>query len=551
MIGKIEFLNLPGSMSSCEFPLLTSATQSLSSYTLKTFSNVKFSLDLVQTVRVPYFTNYDKANCVRMNGEIYWITAVKNETMADTTLIFALQYNGASSLVHKSDVVKGIWERTGNTNADEWMRITPYSGESYIADYEKLPSLRVDTGADVFWVQITSTEHINSNTSTTAYDIEPGTGGRPSSNPTKINDSITVYGMFVKGSGVAMGHSTNITYPSLADVITNMEIYGLLGSNIMDISISERCPFTYQYSSGNISVPICSETIYYDVSSSGQQKIMYDVTSIMNNSSVGTASVISPNWTEEQWRLGYVTIRNIYGQIVGTVPLKYFDGSLSMEVKCDFSGVYTRISSSSSDVVIIINEGKLPWVGSTWEEYRAYSMAFDRQSVQNANTKEAVNAIGNSLSGITSGLLTGAIVGGPVGAVAGFISGTSGVLGSMVNYKGNTEYAKSEQANLEKRMEAQPGTAYSPQEGISYIYESWSRGARICLELPYGQYCDSNQVDLYLNNFGYPADGTQHNLTIAEGYYKGKLLYTTAFARGLKFDECNSEFINGFRFKEV
>lgn len=556
MIGKVEFLNLPGSMSSCEYPLLTSANQSLTSYTLKTYNNVKFSLDLVQTIRVPYFTNYDKANCVRMNNEIYWITAVKNETMADTTLVFALQYNGASSLVHKSDNVSGFWLRSGLSDNNPWMRMTPYSGETYIAGSQQLPVIGSTNDSNrIFWVQITSTEKIKSNTSASPY-VFVSSGDKPRAEVEKTQDQYTVYGMFVRGdSGPVYETATTISYPSLEIVITNIELYGFTASNITNIAISERCPFAMSYSSGayyKLSSSLNYHPIYYG-SRSSATNIIYDVTSILTPANFERKS-ITLSWSRDYWRLGAVSVRNGSGQIVGNIPLAYYDTTLYIRTFADYNGIYTKITTYDGQYNIIFPEGKLPWIGSTWEEYRAYSMAFDRQNaIIQTNKAETDNVamFGSTVTGsIVSTAMLGAVAG-PVGFALGATAGIVNTTLTAVASERSIGYANAEQQLLEKRMQAQPGTAYAPELGLSYIYECITYGSRICLELPLGYYWDDTWLDDYISYFGYPADGTEQVLSISEGYYKGKLLYTTAFARGLKFDECNSEFINGFRFKEV
>lgn len=552
MIGKVEFLNLPGSMSSCEYPLLTSANQSLTSYTLASFNNVKFSLDLVQTIRVPYFSNYDKANCVRMNGEIYWITAVRNETMADTTLMFALQYNGASSLVHKSDIISGLWERSGNTDLSGWMKYQPYSGQSYTERSVRLPNISdlLESSTTYYWVQFTSTEYVSINTTANPYAFVDGIA-----QVNKQQDYFGIYGLFITPNPVTNVYyqrgsttDTDIRYPQIDEFINNIEKYGFTASNITNISISERCPYTIESVREGVKTSFLPHIYYGDAGSNLQ--VIYNITDNVQAHQFHTYTV-ELNASEHESRIGDVNVRNSNGGIVATVPLKYCSGNIHVTTYGDMTGVYTKLQSLDDYWICNIPEGKLPWMGSTWEEYRAYSMAFDRQSMQNANTKEAVNAIGNAFNGLTSGIMTGAIVGGPVGAAVGFMSGMSGMVGSAVSYKGNVEYQKSEQANLEKRMEAQPGTAYSPEDGLSYIYECISYGAKITFDMPLGYSYDSTWADTYIDKFGYPADNILDDLTISEGYYKGKLLYTTAFARGLKFDECNSEFINGFRYKEV
>lgn len=555
MIGPVEFLNLPGSMSSCEFPLLTGSSQSLTDYTITTFNNVKFSLDLTQTIRVPYFSNYDKANCVRMNNEIYWIVGVINESMADTTLSFAIAYNGPSSIIHKNNYVVGLWERCPD-NFMSSTRYQPYSGQTYIDGRFRLPSITGNWGTPerYYYVQISSTEDLGFNTAGTAFSVTDN-----SVTVDKRQDSLSVYGLICKGNVIdtvkyGSDAGLNWVYPPLNDVLNNIEALGFTASNITNISISERSPYDISYNTG-------TNEIQFKYGSSVFPKLFYRTDRGYNFVIYNLTNCLRSDWFKtfsqqlsvdsQMNQIGRVTLRGNDGAIIAEVPMAYaiVTNAFKITTLADYSGVYTRVTSQDGKWICNIPEGRLPWVGSTWEEYRAYSMAFDRQSVQNANTKEAVNANANALTGITSGLMTGAIVGGPVGAFVGTMAGVAGIAGAASSYKASADYAKAEQANLEKRMEAQPGTAYSPELGLSYIYQCEVYGASFVTEMPYGYKLNEDWADVYPSVYGYPMDGVKYGLTIKEGYYKGKMLYSSV--GGLKFNSANDDLIAGLRFKEV
>lgn len=558
--GSIEFLKLPGSLSSVEYPLLTSASESLTSYTVTKFSNVKYTLELAQWVQVPYFDNYDTCNCVRMNNEIYWIDAYQQPTLTGSSLNFHLVYNGPSSMLHKGDSATGMWERTGSTRYCDWLQYQPYSGGSVPSVYTQLPTINSDysiaDGWKYFFVSVTSTNDIPVAEYSTGSDAIDASS----------KDSLTQY-FFIGKYGPSYSNSgiifANGSYPSISTLINNPESLGFSASTITDISISERCPFPltndgaqprgtlYITGADNAKITIGSY-IYY--------KFSPDTIKYFEDESPSTISIPG---TSIQQMISDATIVDENGAVIASIPYSTYINNKTLRVRCfvDFTGLYTVIevvhtgSSSSTEnesnyMYIVKPEGKLPWIGSTWEEYRAYSMAFDRTSVQLQTANNNTQAAANTITGVGNSILGGVIAGGIAGIGGGIASAGLNVLGNVMSVTANNNYLRNEQANLEKRTQAQPGTAYATQYGLNYVYRCTYNTSKIALNLPQGYIEDSNWASTYIEKYGYPDDLVLRSIAINGGYYKGKLTYTSGNT-GLKFDATNSVLIDGLRFLEV
>lgn len=546
----VEFLRLPGSLSSVEYPLLSTANVDLSSYTLFTRYNVRVTGDLEQDIKVMPTTDYDKPNCVRMLESIYWITGYKQATSSELVMTYHVVYNAPSSLIHKGDSITGYFERTGPTRYCKWLKYQPYSGDGYDASWFTIPNInsQMNTAAgQYYWVQFTSTQYITPNEKSTAYT-------KTSIKNNLENDRLSTYGFFAGcyDSLIARNDSETI-YPPIKLLMNYIEYLGISASTVTDVSISDKCPYAFTGTASTYIIKLNNSLpmIYIGADGSDYSYVAYyNITDYMNLAYVASKTV-TPNFgTSGLINFGNINIKDCNGSVVGTVPYKYANKNLTVQTFPDLTGIYTRLKTADNNYQWIIKEGKLPWVGSSWEEYRAFSMAFDEQSVRNTNDMLEVQGIANALNSTVQGVLAGAMIGGGVGALAGTIGGLASAGANVASNIAQINYNKNEQANLEKRMQAQAGTAYSPTEGYSYIFQTMNYPARVALELPYGYDFDSNWASEYINQYGYPDDLVKRSITINGGYYKGKLTYDSS-RTGVKFDLLNNALINGFRYLEV
>ena len=205
-----------------------------------------------------------------------------------------------------------------------------------------------------------------------------------------------------------------------------------------------------------------------------------------------------------------------------------------------------------NDEEYTIQEGNLPYVGSAWAEYIAYSMSYDRQAMENsiayANQRMWAD-LATGAAGAVQGAAVSAIGGsGPLAILSGLSSFGLGAAGSMIERDISERQARDEQALSEHRVQGQAGTAYSSAYGVIYCLMNLRHPALIEVDMPEGltESVDSSYTALH----GYPAEGWK-SVPVREGFYRGRISATDALRMGPWFDELNSKLSNGVRFIRV
>lgn len=540
-IRSVEFLQMPASQSSGEYPLLTSSSQSLASYTVST-QRCRVTDDLRQMIRTAAFTGWSDCNMIRMNGWLYWVLEANTSTDSQASVEFVVSYCGPSSVLHKGDSVVGCFSRLP-TNKCTWLKREPKSGPSEHTRTIELPNLGLQLGYKLYWAQVTyqNTDTTTDTVVTKRAGFFVGYGGEELDYSVRCNIGLSSPGM----------------YPSIQDLLSNVaDILGTTASSVLDVSVSERCPYktivtTATASCINLEV---SGAAVIPTSPSGTTKYVYDLDSVSDEGPF-------EQWTESktitlstlEQGCGTVTVRDSSGASVAEIPARY-GSPLTMSVTCisDLTGVSTVIESGG--YLITLPEGHLPWNGTAWEEYRAYSMSYDRQAMENTidftSQRQSVALAQSAASSIQSAA-TGFIGGDPLGAVAGAVGGAASfaisAYATAEDTRISTAEARATQALAERRAEGQPSTPYNPGYGLAYIIRGYLYPSSIWVEMPAGL-TESIDSD-YTACFGYPAEGLR-SINVQEGYIKGRI-YDNGLARGPRFDRMNETLQNGILFKEV
>ena len=551
-IRSVEFLQMPCSLSSGEYPLLSSATQSLAGHTKATIS-CRVLDDLRQKIRVPVFSGWADCNMVRMGGNLYWILEANTSTDSEASVEMIVSYCGPSSIMHKNDSVVGTFERLP-VNKCPWLgRQAISSGLEHVETY-KLPRITPiggdsDTSTGVYWLQVTMTI----GTDEPEY-LQKGCFVRVDSDGNRSN-RVGFYDDL---------ESKVYYYPSLDEIMSDpAESFLTQASQIQDISISARCPYTwkvetqsgvrcYQIYQGNTRVrpkdPTSSEAPTYvynfkNLATSGESPTLLTETmsfSVSDSLKLGS---------------GTFTIRDEDTSSIGEIPRGMLtSGALTLTMQCvaDLTGMTTFVTYGGYTAGI--PEGHIPYLGSQWDEYRAYSMAYDRQameqSIDYSNQRVAVGIAQNAASTIQSAAM-GAIGGNVAGAVTGAIGGTASFAISTWATMRESEISEAEsratQALAERRVQGQPCTAYNTGYGLIYALRCLVTPASIWVEMPAGLTASIDQD--YTTCFGYPAEGLR-SITVQEGYIKGRI-YDNGVTRGPRFDRMNEALQNGILFKEI
>lgn len=547
-IRSVQFLSLPVSLTSGEYPLMTSATQDLSSYVLAEYT-MNYPVDLQLTLTAPDFALWETCNMVRINdviGSMYWVVGAEMVTSNQKAIRFALSYCGPSSLIHKNDTAVGLFSRLPE-NKCPYLQYQPKSGGlifSRRTNLPKLPEATHTTGVRIqmFWVQVTTSNDITASGSA-------------------ANSSLHRYGFFVAVTDRFVSSTVYQTdktladpaFPNLDTFISDPETFGFTASAITDISISARCPYSYT-----------SSTETYEGFSFFHAKLD-DIEPI----TAGTGIIYSLDPTDTAYpelvtetlnftrsalerSCGTITIRNESGNNIGLIDPAW--DSIPVKTTCvsDYGSLTTYIDVNG--YLFAISEGHIPWVGDAWAEYKKYSLAYDReameQSIDFANQRVAVNiaqSAANTIQSAAMGAIGGNVAGAVTGAIGGMSSFAISTWATMRESDISTAESRATQELAERRVQGSAGTAYNTGYGKIYCYQQLENPACIQVEMPAG--LTTSLAEDYTACFGYPAEGLR-SVTFGEGYYKG-MLYATSKLKGPRFDKLNQALQNGFRFKEV
>jgi hypothetical protein len=404
--------------------------------------------------------------------------------------------------------------------------------------------------------------------------------------------------------------------PSLDDVINNPDsVLGIPAASITDISVSTRCPYemelfihdyTDAYGYTWSGFPVLMPRGYSDLPPDGAygayDDFLYEkraYTKIGSQSSDPNAKYIAsatPGWLirytlvdspgqeitreaakwkeyaiyieDEKHDVGQLSIKDEGGNSMAELPVEYFNYDTQLTTpmyylhykwKCwnDTAGIYTTVvmldaDSNEISEPILLNEGKLPYVGDAWTEYRMYDMANDRTEVNNAKWRAAAGFLTGTAEAAVTGSFTSAM--GRVGAAskrtenlrnaAANMAFGGTLLSQSIGTAMDILAADQDQALKEKRMRESPGQGYNPSYGYSYLAMSVHEGAGIYIEMPAN--FSQEKYTKYHEEFGFPADGYSE-VGFQAGFWKGRLVTAAnnVVASSVWFDRMIEEFANG------
>ena len=583
----VDFYALPVSMSSGEYPLFTDAGAP-STYLKHTLSTVKVTYDMDQDLTVPTFDGYEEISMVHIGGiGYYWVVGVEISTIYNESIVFHLRYCAISSNIRTGESVKGIWTRRPTIDPKVQQTISNSAMTARLLGHLPTMSgvlmltnkLQGDT-KQVFWVQITSSNYINSSGGVTSGRIT-----RYGTFAVNISESTGVGGFLAYSSTATSADNTYLAYPTIGDIFNNLTaVTGIEASSVLDISVIPICPYmfsergwtssdgtttyhgnyiTLDNRSGDEIIPTIGKDVTYNpiVSGGVKQTFKFRIYNLDINTSIDTfigayypvertSDTLSFNLSNFYQNVGQIEIRNWEGNAIGTLPNIGSVRSLSIRYISDSTGIYTIIHDSYSNSHYVMPCGKIPWVGTQWDTYKAYSMDTDRKSIEFAQAQydkqfqsDMANAAFNGVLGAGVAGMSGNVTAAAVGGLTSLASGVvSGYLGREMN---NMKLAQ-DQELTEMRIKASPAIAYSTSYGLNQIKLMEMYGGGIYVLIPYD--VDTDYHANYVTEFGYPTEGVQ-TLTIKAGYYKGRIL-TTDDMTGVIFNRLQEEFNNGLKLKQ-
>ena len=499
----------------------------------------RYLTDLRQSIKLPYQAGMESVNILRFGGAWWWVLSMDTSTDQGRSVVMVVSYNAPTSLLIKGTTVNGAWGRLPTSSA-RIQRQAISSPMEHTKTWE-LPKLPKSAG-QIYWVQATVQETATGGDATLTHRL----------------------GCFVTYSEAGdtseeVAYATGKSYPSLADILTDAEgVYGVTADSILDISISVRCPWQWTYASGGV-ITLDSKTATAISVREGSKGVLYEIdkdpaflAQVVGWSTFMTLDGI----TDLEYASGQITLRTEDTATVASYTPTTVSAESAWQIYTisDLTGVYTYIKANG--YLSCIQEGHLPWSGTSWEQYRAYQLAYDRQameqSIDYAHQRQSL-AIAEAGVNTLNSVAMGAMGGNPLSIITGAISGVAG-LGIQTWASGEEQRiadseARDTQALAERRAMGGPSTPYNTGYGLIYCATTVRTPASIWLEMPKGLTTELD--DAYTAWFGHPSDHVGR-VTVGAGYYRGEI-YGEVFGHetGPRYDRLVEVARNGFRFKEV
>lgn len=553
MIGTVEFIKCAGSLATAECPIIT-ADSEMDDYVVAVYSNVKFIEDMRQTLVMPSFDGWSECNMVRFKESgstnpwiaYYWITdAVRSSTSRGCTN-FMLEFNAPTTMLKKGDTVNGQWLRSP-VNFTPWKQQNVISGTmGYEATDRRfeLSALPTANSGKMLWVSITATK-----------------------TPDNTQGSLSIYGFpiivgsnyIIPGYAYLLYIDDDSTYgyseaPTLKTIKEGMLLsgLGLTAEEVQDISITSGCPYPCSYDASSNKFHLGSPTVkatHIKYTDGGSTKTsLYPMYYITGGHGYSTPAITEYatdkiiNVTDMEQTCGQFNIIDTNGSVIYNIPSNWIQNGkirFTTRVICDFSQIYWRIevkdTSNKTLGLFQINEGHVPYIGTQWDSYRAYSMSFDRESVQFANDQAKSQAAADAITSLTKFSL--ADVGGSAVRVA------AGVASAYFGYEQTTKANNFNQNLSERKTAAQPGNAYGLNYGLGYAVNAYKTPNAFVISMPVG--ITEDIFNEFIENFGYANEG-EYEMPINYGFYQGTI-YTSPTMTGPRLVEMINLFNSGVR----
>lgn len=517
------------------------------------FNDVKYTDDFEQSIIVPYFDSWkevstvvffpstmDKPSTFDDITGIYYITGRRITSITQQAIEFDLRYDSVSSLMREGKSIAGIWSRCP-TLYTPWITQVPVSDALKPSRYYNLVSteqLNTTPTRYVYWVQITATVDLSSSSSSNKLTVY----GFPIVFPVNYNlmstlriDSVQTY--YVDNeSDISDTSVTLYRYPTLGEFINNPTLLGIQSSQITDISISRICPYYYNAGVGIRNLNAINYFRLCDSSGATSYAISHNDTyayyNISNNNYVSGEDfrqlTTTVTLTDTEIQTGKVYIRDADGNYCLEIPTAWFDSSnqikIVMQCHADYGQMYYHIGIDTDTAIgvrktIALPCAHLPYIGTEWNEYKAFSQAFDREQMYYSVAQTAVNA------GV------------------GIASGNEFAIGNAIGTVGNIANTIYSQNLKERRLQAQPARGYALAYGISYITKTLEHPYAIVIETPAN--LTTEIYNRYIKDYGYAVEGYQ-SLTVTTGYYEGIALPMNNIG-GEELEYLNDELRQGVR----
>lgn len=562
-MSTVRFYSMPGALGTGDYPIFTE-NQDLSAYLVHTLTDCKTTKDILQTVGpVAMFDDYDTVNMAEIGGEWYWVTAWTTQSLQYEAVSFGLVYAAPTSLLKMGQTIGGVWKRTPYRTRD-YMTAVISNDAMKMSRKIELPSINDDAviydpeHIKYFWCEIVGlTEDTGGEGKVmvqrgffVAKDIATG-------------KSIRTYNRYNSGSGWEY-----YRYPSIDELYNDDTILGIYADEVVQISISERCPYNVVSTAhaaddtGAFVTLATPEGVWINAlyaGSGSSRRMFYNMMGITDDKM--QASTLTYTLTDDERLVGSVRVINESGSAVATLPVQY-GASVEITVQAidDLTGMYTMLSIGDR-VLTTIPEGHLGWIGSAWTEYQGRQMDSDRQmasfavdqvnidlelqlrqSQANQNFKQ-IDYAANSVQLFNPTAAIGAVLGIAEAGIQGRLER------SAMTAKASMEARSIElqQQLKEKQMLNEPGNAYSMGYGEIYLTNCIKHPSRVQIEMPAN--ITAQYIEDYMGEIGWPSEGKM-SIEVTPGFVQGQLEPDIGIY-GAKLENLIEAFGRGFKIKEV
>lgn len=542
MIGTIGFCRLPGSLTAGEHPVLSSRTSVESSYRVNTVSSAKFTKDFQQRIVVAEFDDWTTCNMVRLSSGSwigwYWITDRSQSSIASGGVEFAVEFAPITSMLEVGDELAGYWTRAP-TNISPWKGQAVMSGAMQVSRTQDIGVETITDGGTTYtlmWVSVTITGTLSD-----ASGTGLNTYGFPIAVAPGWNGGI-VKSLFLTDS------EAGCDYPKVDNFIHDPTAFGIEASRIQDISVSSMIPYAYTRTAKDIIITNGVIETYTDATG---DKIGY--VGIVTKEVREVSGTLRLSSMEND--CGSVGVRDNGGSMVFSVPTawtsksgSYYDIPYTYSVFVDIGQMYGRLQIGGQ--IVQVPCGHLPYTGSQWDNYKAYSQAFDRESMQYSidSARESLNIQTNAQ--ITNAALSavGSALKGDIGGVLSTAAGTGISVATSYRMQDISDrQSRFAQDLTERRIQAQPATAYSVGYGLSYILNCTKTPLCLAVSMPAG--LTSSIYSNFVSRYGYSVEGFDA-LTVGTGFYQGNLMPSETMCGG-EFDRLNEVLNTGVYLVEI
>lgn len=507
--GLIELVRIKGtSLASGCYPVIKTAPVALWR------AQGRYLDDLRQVIKIPYTSSLPVANFMRFGGRYWWILSYDTSTDAERSASVLVSYCPTASLLEPGQQIYGAWSRTPTETSPHLQR-QAVGGPLKHTKTWVLPKLPEVAGNQYFWLQATIQETQADSTSTLTHRI----------------------GCFVSYKTNGDTHSTlawtdgrqTYSYPSLAQVLEDADgVFGASPDSILDISISVRSPWQYETGSAGTIWLVTDAGEPAEVTSRGKGYV-YEIdksSTLLVHLVPFSGSPQPASLTTSEMASGSITLRTEDTAAIATYQPSMATADNSLYVLSDLTGVYTYVVYGG--YTSCIQEGHLPWSGTSWDTYKAYSLAYDReameQSIDYAHRRQSL-AIAEASVNTLNSVAMGAMGGNPMSIITGAVSGVAGLAiqswASGEELRISDAEARDTQALAERRAQGGPSTPYNTGYGLIYCARNVKTPASLWLEVPEAL---TDEIDAnYTAWFGFPSD-LVGPINVTNGYLSGEII---------------------------